>query len=231
MSREKKIQPQVMAWSKLGPLFEQALTHKSYANEKKMLELHNEKLEFLGDAVLDLVLAALLMSKFPLDSEGALSKKRASLVNEQVLSEIARKLNLSDFIRVGQGELQNGALERPRILAACYEALVGAYFLEYGFENVKAWISGHFDEKIQEISFQVDFEKDFKTRLQVYSQEKYKMIPDYKLISEEGPSHQKSFKSEVCILDRKWFGEGGSKKSSEQAAAAAALMDLLQEKK
>ena len=207
-------------------LLEQAFTHKSFAFENLKGEGHNERLEFLGDAILDLVLAQELMKHFPEDNEGALSKKRASLVNEAVLTERAIELGLNEYLRLGKGELQSGGAQRPRILSSTYEAVVGAYFLERGYEKVQEWVWGHFIHKANELSQGPDFEKDFKTRLQVLAQTNFKTTPTYELISESGPAHARVFISEVIINEKKWLGEGVSKKNSEQAAAEKAMYEL-----
>lgn len=212
-------------------LIRQALTHKSFAFEQQNGLGHNERLEFLGDAVIDLVLAQKLMSEFPLDDEGALSKKRASLVNEAVLAEIASELSLAEFVRLGKGEIQSGGASRPRILASTYEAIVGACFLDSGYERVQELIWSHFFAKSAELTRGPDFEKDFKTRLQEQAQNLFKITPTYEMISEVGPAHARIFTTHVHIGSRSWSGEGTSKKISEQAAAEKALQELDLEKK
>ncbi len=207
-------------------LMAQALTHKSYAFENLQGQGYNERLEFLGDAVLNLALAQELLVVFPQDEEGALSKKRASLVNETVFAEQAKVLNLVDFLRLGKGEIASGGLLRPRILASTYEAVVGAYFLEFGYEKTCELIRTHFGPRVQAISQRPNFEKDFKSRLQEFVQGQYKVTPDYLVISEAGPPHARVFVSEVTIGERKWIGEGSSKKISEQAAAESALAEF-----
>ena len=205
----------------------QALTHKSYAFEFQQGLGHNERLEFLGEAILDMVLAQELMTQFPQDDEGALSKKRASLVNEAVLAEKAQFLALGEFVRLGKGEIQSGGALRPRILASTYEAVVGAYFLDCGYEKTQNWVWSHFSALAEVLSQGPDFEKDFKTRLQELSQTLYKITPSYELVSENGPSHSKVFVTSVVIGSHRWTGEGAAKKISEQAAAEAALHELL----
>lgn len=207
-------------------LIAQAFTHKSYAFENLQGQGYNERLEFLGDAVLNLALAQELMVLFPQDEEGALSKKRASLVNETVFAEQAKVLHLGEYLRLGKGEIASGGLFRPRILASTYEAVVGAYFLELGYEKTCQLVRNHFGSRVQVISQRPNFEKDFKSRLQEFVQGQYKVTPDYLVISEEGPPHARVFVSEVTIGERRWTGEGSSKKISEQAAAESALAAL-----
>lgn len=206
-------------------LLEQALTHKSFVNEtgKKHL-LHNEKLEFLGDAVLDLLLSEFLMEKFPLDDEGHLSKKRASLVNETVLAKIAINLELHDKILLGKGEILSAGNRKPRLLASVYEALLGAVFLDGGFEVVRKMVRAHYELMLQEINPAQDFEQDYKTRLQELSQADLKTGPIYEILSEKGPSHSPIFEVSLSILGNVIsHGQGKSKKHAEQDAAKMAI--------
>jgi len=216
--------------SKLGvkfqkpQLLEQALTHKSYFFETKSASGHNEKLEFLGDAVLDLVLSELLMELFPTDTEGDLSKKRASLVNEGVLSKIAKGDELQKYLRLGKGEQQSGGDQKPRLLASALEALIGAMFLDSGFEKVRDMVREQFRDLIQELSLLEDFSADYKTRLQEEVQGRLKEAPLYVLTAETGPAHDRTFEVVVKIKSKsvaRAFGK--SKKTAEQEAARLAL--------
>ncbi len=208
-------------------LLTRALTHKSYANENRSGLEHNEKLEFLGDAVLDLVIGEYLFEFFPEDSEGGLSKKRASVVNEEVLSEIAQTLSLEQLLRLGKGEAQTGGAQKPRLLASAFEAVLGALFLDQGFEKTKAFIRERFQGKMSQLSVEVDYEKDYKTRLQEVVQKKLKATPTYTLLSEEGPPHDRYFQVSVNVLNETLGkGMGKSKKSAEQNAAEQALVGL-----
>lgn len=212
-------------------LFARALTHKSFAHELRGKPEHNEKLEFLGDAVLDLVLGEYLMELFPTDGEGGLSKKRASLVNEEVLSKLAMNLELSKFLQLGKGETSTGGAHKPRLLASAYEALLGAMFLDGGFEVVKEFTRRDFSKLIAGLDPSQDFEKDYKTRLQEIMQRDAKETPVYELISEEGPPHERVFTVCVRVKDVNLAtGTGKSKKSAEQAAAQKALDMLPKEK-
>ena len=206
-------------------LLNQALTHKSYHYESKTFSKgHNEKLEFLGDAVLDLVLSEYLMESFPEDSEGSLSKKRASLVNEGVLSQIAKQLDLSQYIQLGKGEQISKGEQKPRLLASVYEALLGAIFLDSGFEAVRKTARPHFTALIKEMNSTEDYSQDFKTKLQEEVQAVLRETPSYALILESGPPHDRTFEVEVRIKNRALTkATGKSKKIAEQEAARLAL--------
>lgn len=205
-------------------LLTQALTHKSFKNETAEVMDDNEKLEFLGDAVLDLAMSQYLMTQFPTDDEGALSKKRASLVNEESLSSLAREISLDSFLRLGKGELRTGGLTKPRLLASCFEALVGALFLDAGYNKTAEVIERVFKQKVSEIAHTPDFASDFKTRLQERAQELYRTTPKYQVDGETGPDHDKTFAISVWVNETQLAsGEGRSKKAAEQEAARQAL--------
>lgn len=206
-------------------LKDQALTHKSFHYEsKRASQGHNEKIEFLGDAVLDLVLSELLMERFPSDSEGNLSKKRSSLVNENILAQIAKDLKITESLQMGKGELMSGGDKKPRLMASTYEALIGAVFLDGGFESARSWIRPHFVPLLEKFGSTDDFDSDHKTRLQEEVQAVMKEAPVYGLIKEEGPSHDKTFYVEVKIKGRALTtGNGKTKKAAEQEAARLAL--------
>ena len=202
---------------------EQALSHKSYVNEKREGE-NNEKLEFIGDAVVDVVLAEALYLAFPKDAEGDLSKKRASLVNETILSDLAQEMNISQFIKLGRGEIQTGGENRPRLLASTFEALVGGIYMDSGFEAVKIVILNLFSSRLHDEKLNRNYEQDFKSRLQEISQKKYKEAPTYEIISEQGAPHDRIFKVHLIIAGKVVAeAEGRSKKEAEQKAAHAAL--------
>lgn len=212
-------------------LVARALRHKSFAHELRERPDHNEKLEFLGDAVLDLVLGEYLMERFPGDGEGGLSKKRASLVNEDVLYGISTELELPKHLQLGKGETMTGGAQKPRLLASAYEALLGAVFLDGGFEVARALARRDFAKLVEGIDPTQDFEKDYKTRLQEVMQKETKEAPVYELISEEGPPHDRLFT--VCVRVKEVnlvTGVGRSKKSAEQDAAKKALEMMPKEK-
>lgn len=205
-------------------LLTQALTHKSFKNETTEGVDDNEKLEFLGDAVLDLAMSRYLMSQFPGDDEGALSKKRASLVNEESLSQLALEISLDSHLRLGKGELRTGGLTKPRLLASCFEAMVGALFLDGGYEKTSQVIERLFKDKVSQIANTPDFAADFKTRLQERAQELYRTTPKYQVDGETGPDHDKKFEISVWVNETQLAsGEGRSKKAAEQEAARVAL--------
>ncbi len=205
-------------------LLDRALTHKSFANELKNAIDHNEKLEFLGDAVLDLVIGEFLFEKYPLDTEGGLSKKRASIVNELVLSEVGLELGLNRLLHLGKGEAQTGGAQKPRLLASSLEAIVGALYLDGGFEIARTFIRKEFSSVIENVCGQEDFERDYKTRLQELVQKSLKETPRYEVLAEEGPPHDREFLVCVKVQDEIWAqGRGRSKKNAEQVAAKSAL--------
>jgi len=214
-------------------ILELALTHPSYAHERfqgstgqnpagKGLE-HYERLEFLGDAVLGLVIADMVMAKFPLAEEGELSRVRAGLVCCERLAEVARELELGAGMKFGKGEQATGGEDKPSILADCYEAVVAAVYLDGGFERVKRVVAVHFQALVDSIPM-VDLLGDYKTPLQEQIQAKFKTIPYYKVVAEEGPDHDKVFEVEVFINGEcHGWGRGRSKKEAEQDAARRAL--------
>ncbi len=205
-----------------------ALTHKSYANEQGAsgrAQGDNERLEFLGDAVLDLALSEVLLKRFPQDPEGALSKKRASLVNEDTLSQIAMELKLNQMLRLGKGETKTGGLQKPRILASSLEAIFGAIQLDGGYEKSVAVVTKIFEARLAELGQStVDYQLDFKTRLQEKVQEKLRATPTYQVEQESGPDHDKVFEVSVRVGSEVFaLGTGRSKKAAEQDAARQAL--------
>ena len=213
-------------------LLELAFTHKSFANEMlggaSTVADDNERLEFLGDAVLDLALSELLMKKFPADTEGALSKKRASLVNEDSLARIAQGHGFDKFLKLGKGEIKTGGLQKPRILASALEAVMGAIFQDSGYIMVTDVIEILFRDQLLKLETDlIDFSSDFKTRLQERAQDVRKQTPTYRVEAESGPDHDKIFvvivELEGDILAR---GQGKSKKVAEQDAAKQALETL-----
>jgi ribonuclease-3 len=210
-------------------LLAQALTHKSCLNEQEDRSLgHNERLEFLGDAVLDLALSDHLMRRFPELSEGDLSKIRAGLVNETTLAKMAVELMLQDALRLGKGEVLSGGHLKPRLLASVFEALIGAIYLDMGFEVAKQFLLDVFTARVEAVNPQQQFESDYKTRLQELLQEKYRRAPNYSVIKQEGPDHNKIFFVEVRMEERVMAtGSGKSKKQAEQQAAEQALKEVL----
>ena len=198
------------------------LTHVSYDRQK--IEGHNEVLEFLGDAVLDLAVSDLLMRHNPEKSEGDLSRMRASLVNSTVLAEKATELKLGPLLRLGKGEERSEGRSKPSILAGAFEALLGGIYQEGGYAAARSAVERYF---LADASGKKLGQQDYKTRLQEISQMLFHAPPTYRVVSESGPDHEKFFVTEISVggkvLGR---GEGRSKKQSEQEAAKIALMEL-----
>ncbi|MFW6030193.1 MAG: ribonuclease III [Halanaerobiales bacterium] len=208
-------------------LLRRAVTHKSFPNENPNLNLkNNERMEFLGDAVLDLSMSSYLFKKFPNKPEGKLAKMKAILVSAPILAEIAKKININRFLLLGKGEEMTGGRNRDSILADTLEAIIGAIYLDQGLEAADKFIIENFDEDIQSVQ-KGDHIRDYKTLLQETIQKNSNKRPEYYVADEEGPDHNKTFIVKVefneSILG---FGKGTSKKDAEQKAAKAALENL-----
>jgi len=203
-------------------LLARALTHVSH--ERDDGADHNEVLEFLGDAVLDLAVSDLLMRRFPARSEGDLSKMRAALVNTSALAEKAAQLDLGALLRLGKGEERSGGRTKPSILAGAFEAVLGAVYQDGGFEAARRLVERYFTGDVKEKKLG---QQDYKTRLQEISQMLFHAPPTYRMVSESGPDHDKRFVTEITVggkvLGR---GEGKTKKQAEQQAAKKALGEL-----
>ncbi|MFH1079948.1 MAG: ribonuclease III [Pseudomonadota bacterium] len=206
-------------------LLDTALTHRSYVNENPSeMRRDNERLEFLGDAVLDLCISDLLMKNFPDYQEGLLSQVRASIVNEQPLAEMAKSFHLGDYLLLGKGEEASGGRSKPSLLANTFEALIAAIYLDGGFEEAAALIRRLFTPLIGE-SYRTY--RDYKTTVQQISQHTFKETPRYTLIHECGPDHDKTFEIQLSIADRiQTTGTGKNKKEAEQRAAEQAIRIL-----
>jgi ribonuclease-3 len=203
-----------------------ALTHCSFPLQPG--EEHNETLEFLGDAVLDMAVSDLLIRRFPEAREGELSKIRASLVNAQVLAQKAEALSLGPWLRLGWGEERSGGRQKGSILACAYEAVLGAVYLDGGFAPALALVTAHFAADLEEKPAIIHF--DSKTQLQEVTQKIFKQTPVYEVVEVRGPDHQKRFVSQVLIAGKPYGrGEGPSKKSAHQVAASQTL-ELLKNK-
>jgi ribonuclease-3 len=198
------------------------LTHVSYGRDRG--ESHNEILEFLGDAVLDLAVSDLLMRRFPDKSEGDLSRMRASLVNSTALAGKAEELNLGKLLRMAKGEERSGGRKKESILAGAFEAILGGIYWDGGYEAARRVVESYFATDVKERNLGL---QDYKTRLQEISQMLFRAPPAYRLVAESGPDHEKRFVTEINvggkILGR---GEGKSKKQAEQEAAKKALEEL-----
>lgn len=207
----------------------EALTHKSFCILDNKSIHHNERFEYLGDAILGLVMAEQLMFLFPVDNEGMLSKKRASLINQETLAEKALNMKLSDFLILGPGEKAQGSHLKPRILASAFEAIIGAIYLDAGFESVQKWINLEFKNNISEIKPDLEYERDYKTRLQELTYKLKIGTPDYELISTQGPSHDPEFLVALKIgSQEKARASGKSKKLAEQKTAQIYIEELMQ---
>lgn len=208
-------------------LLRRALTHRSYANEQNLPpEAHNERLEFLGDAVLELAVSELLMKRFPAYTEGELSKLRASIVNERQLAELAQAYGVGPHLLLGRGEEQTMGREKPSLLSDAYEAILGAAYLDRGYKKSRALIEKHYSRLFEGKSPQ-SFHLDFKTELQEKVQGIFRTIPQYRLSSESGPDHRKTFEVQLIINEEIYgTGVGHSKKEAEQKAAEQALKKL-----
>lgn len=199
-------------------LLQQALTHRSHSS------LHNERLEFLGDSVLNCVVASLLFERYNKIDEGDLSRLRANLVKQQSLYEIAQHLELSQFLRLGEGELKSGGFRRPSILADTLEALFGAIFLDEGFDAARDVIRALYIPILDTVDPKT-LGKDAKTLLQEFLQGKKIALPQYNVVATHGAAHNQEFEVECLVpkLDIQVFGTGGSRRAGEQAAAKLAL--------
>lgn len=207
-------------------LVSRALTHRSYLNENRDAIEDNERLEFLGDAVLDFIVAEWLYNHYPEKPEGDLTRLRAALVYTDQLANFAKDIQLGQALRLGRGEIQAGGRDRPTLLCDAFEALVGAIYLEGNVAAVKKFIEPLLLEVVEEIYLN-HLEVDSKSRLQEWAQGNGFSSPIYHLISEEGPDHQKIFEMEVKIGEQPYArGKGSSKQSAEKSAARKALINI-----
>jgi ribonuclease III len=200
-------------------LLDEALSHRSFANENPSPGAKdNERLEFLGDAVVNLVAAHLLMNHFPDQQEGALSRMRAALVNEASLASLAQAIELGPHLKLGKGEAQTAGQQKPSILADAFEALVAAMYLDGGFACAFAFLKNNLAPLLRRIQ-KPSANKDFKSRLQEKLQYEGAAIPEYTVIAEEGPDHDKTFKVRIIANAIETTGTGKSKKQAQQDAA------------
>ncbi len=206
-------------------LLETALTHKSCLNENPKLVESNERLEFLGDAILEFVITETLYKSFPDKQEGYLTSLRANLVNTQNLAEIAKKLNIGNLIHLSKGEEDGGGRENPSLLADTVEAIIGALYLDQGLTKVEEFIKENLVTEIPEKTTKPL--KDPKSRFQEYIQAKGLPAPKYKVLKETGPDHDRDFVVQVEVQGRIYGeGKGKSKSQAEQKAAREALSFL-----
>ena len=199
-------------------LLEQALTHRSFGAK------NNERLEFLGDAILNFIIAKELYSRFPSAREGQLSRLRARLVRRQTLAEVAREFSVGDFLIMGSGELKSGGFKRDSILSDALEAIIGAMYLDSNVERVAERVGTWFYGRLDALSLKIS-QKDSKSRLQEFLQARQQDLPEYVVVDVQGASHDQKFYVEcrTALLDEPALGEGGSRRVAEQNAAAIAL--------
>ena len=198
-------------------LLREALTHRSHS------AVHNERLEFLGDSVLNFAVAGLIFKRFPDLPEGSLSRLRANLVNQEALHELAKNLNLGELIRLGDGELKSGGNRRPSILADALEAVLGAIYLDSNFEEAEAVVGRLYRPTLQNSDTEI-LNKDPKTLLQEFLQSRKLALPTYSVVTAIGKAHKMQFTVE-CVVPKFNIcatGEGASRRSAEQAAAKQA---------
>lgn len=221
---KKKILEKINIKFKDESLFDLALTHRSYVHEKKWtIEKSNERLEFLGDAVLGLCIADLLVKNFPEEPEGILSKRRAALVNQKQLASIATQLELGAALKLGKGEEKTGGREKKSLLCDAYEALIGALYIDQGISVCRRYIEKVFSPLMPD-SKDVKSSKDYKTRLQEHFQSEFRRSPKYSVIKESGPDHSKLFEVQIEFQgDVIAQGKGSSKREAEQSAAERAF--------
>ncbi|OGG48641.1 ribonuclease III [Candidatus Kaiserbacteria bacterium RIFCSPLOWO2_12_FULL_52_8] len=215
-----------LSFNKLDLLIE-AFTHRSYLNEHRdYAGNHNERLEFLGDAVLELAVTDFLFKKFPTKPEGELTNFRAALVNTVSLAGSAQKLGVNDFLLLSKGEARDTGRARDVILADTFEAIIGAIYLDLGYESAEKFIAANLYGKIDDVIAKRAYQ-DAKSHFQELAQEKRGVTPNYKTLGEVGPDHDKRFTIGVFIGSEEIaHGEGQSKQEAEQAAAQAGLASM-----
>ena len=211
------LEKRIKVFFKNKNLLTQSLTHKSYSKE-----INNEKLEFLGDRVLGLVIAKKLLEIYPDEKEGILDKKFASLVNKKTCLHIAKKINLNKYILTLDVKKKRNIIE-DKVMSDCCEALIGSIYLDRGYSSVEKFILELWSDNIKD---SIVTQIDAKTKLQEFSLKRFKKLPIYKLVSNTGPRHKPLFKVGVKLIDTKfYFAEGNSKKDAEQNAAIKCLQN------
>lgn len=206
-------------------LLNTALTHKSYSNESNYPVEHNERLEFLGDSVINIIVSTYLYENYPQYPEGKLSKMKAKIVSGSVLAHVARRLDLSSLILLGKGERKNGGTSNPTNLENVMEAFIGAIYLDQGLKTARDFLLPILESFIER---NMDSLKDYQTALQEFCQKKYKILPVYTVISELGPDHEKLFHVKVMVES---LGEAVGKGPNKQKARQDAARQLLKQMK
>ena len=203
-----------------------AFTHRSYANENPGVVDNNEKLEFLGDSVLGIVVSEYLFRSLPDKNEGDLARIKSFVVSENSLAQIARALRVDNFILIGKGEEYSGGRKKKAILADCMEAIIGACYLDSGIKSARNFVLSFFVEEIDKV-LENKHQKDYKTLLQEFAQKKYHSYPRYRLVKKSGPDHDRTFWIDVELNNRTFGpGKGKNKKQAEQEAASIAYAHL-----
>jgi ribonuclease III len=209
-------------------LLDCALTHKSYVDQNGVRGKDNERLEFVGDAVIDLIIRDYSLKRFPERNEGELSKLRSAVASEATLSKIARRMDLGKYLLMGQGEESSGGRKKRSLLANTFEAVAAAIYLDGGFDKAHKIILSFLKEDIEKVSIGGN-QRDYKSRLQEYTQNRLGCIPRYRVVGEAGPDHNKVFLIQLTLEGRiMGNGRGKSKKVAEQRAAREALTQLLE---
>ena len=210
-------------------LLEMAFVHRSFVNENRDVSESNERLEFLGDAVLELITTDFLFHKFPGKPEGELTALRSALVKGETLAEVAAELNLGQHLKLSKGEARSGGAEKPYLLANVFEAVLGAVYLDGGYSKAEAIVTKFLLPKLPHI-IEANLQVDAKSEFQELAQAKLAVTPEYKVLAESGPDHDKTFEMGAFAgKDLLGRGKGSSKQDAEQAAAEAALKKLKQE--
>ena len=224
MSRFTELEKNLNVQFKDYSLLARALTHRSYLNEHPDEALEdNERLEFLGDAVLDFIVGAYLYHRFPEMDEGELTSLRAALVRAKTLANFARQLEIGRFLQLGYGEAENGGRERTPLLCASFEAVIGAIYLDQGLPPVKTLVERLAGPTLKEIMAE-SLHKDAKSEFQVWAQAQYNITPRYEVIDSSGPDHAKQFTVQVLLENVVWGeGTGRSKQTAAQSAAQVAM--------
>lgn len=203
-----------------------AFAHRSYANEAGASGGNNEKLEFLGDSVLGMVISEYLFSELPEKSEGDLAKIKSFVVSESILAEVAMKVGLDNYVLIGRGEECSGGRTKKAILADALEAIIGAYYVDSGLRQSSKFVLKLFVPSIDRV-LENKHDKDYKTLLQEYVQKRFKTYPRYRVVHRHGPDHNRTFLTEVRIRNQSYGrGQGKNKKEAEQRAAAHAYQAL-----
>lgn len=227
MFNQAKVESVIKVKFKNSDLIKTAFTHRSYLNEHRRSKLeHNERLEFLGDAVLELVVTDFLYNKYPDEPEGVLTSWRSALVKTESLAELAETLDVGQYLLMSRGEVKSGGRERVALLANLMEAVIGAIYLDNGYDAARDFIAAHITVKLVDIIKQGSY-IDAKSHFQELAQEQKGVTPSYDVLEESGPDHDKHF--EVgAYLGKKLYGKGtgSSKQAAQQSAAESALKQL-----